>query len=403
MKREERLNNNIDLFYKRNENTPRVAFCMNFSLNQVEKFPGLYSVMTRLFMQGTKNRTAEQLAEEFDRYAIDFICELKQDYLRFKFVCLNEDFDKALELLEDVVKNTTFEDFDREIVKMQGEITAELDSPRARALENYYKNLFDGHNYGHTYTRILDNIPNLKKEDTIAAYDTILNNSKKVITFVGDIDFDTVYEKANEKFNSLPVSVDDKPELAKAQLTESKDVEIIKQDLNQAHIVKGWLVPSYDSEEYPVLMLLNIILGASGLSSRLFLELRDKKGLAYVVRSSYEALSLGANFAIYIATEPKNIQVSLDGFREEIEKIRTIPVSEEELENARNNLLGKWAFTQETNNQQACLYAHYGVLGLGFDFNARMKEKIKTVTADQIKSCAEKYFNNVSVLSIIKP
>lgn len=403
MKREERLNNNIDLFYKRNENTPRVAFCMNFSLNQVEKFPGLYSVMTRLFMQGTKNRTAEQLAEEFDRYAIDFICELKQDYLRFKFVCLNEDFDKALELLEDVVKNTTFEDFDREIVKMQGEITAELDSPRARALENYYKNLFDGHNYGHTYTRILDNIPNLKKEDTIAAYDTILNNSKKVITFVGDIDFDTVYEKANEKFNSLPVSVDDKPELAKAQLTESKDVEIIKQDLNQAHIVKGWLVPSYDSEEYPVLLLLNIILGASGLSSRLFLELRDKKGLAYVVRSSYEALSLGANFAIYIATEPKNIQVSLDGFREEIEKIRTIPVSEEELENARNNLLGKWAFTQETNNQQACLYAHYGVLGLGFDFNARMKEKIKTVTADQIKSCAEKYFNNVSVLSIIKP
>ena len=403
MKREERLNNNIDLFYKRNENTPRVAFCMNFSLNQVEKFPGLYSVMTRLFMQGTKNRTAEQLAEEFDRYAIDFICELKQDYLRFKFVCLNEDFDKALELLEDVVKNTTFEDFDREIVKMQGEITAELDSPRARALENYYKNLFDGHNYGHTYTRILDNIPNLKKEDTIAAYDTILNNSKKVITFVGDIDFDTVYEKANEKFNSLPVSVDDKPELAKAQLTESKDVEIIKQDLNQAHIVKGWLVPSYDSEEYPVLMLLNIILGASGLSSRLFLELRDKKGLAYVVRSSYEALSLGANFAIYIATEPKNIQVSLDGFREEIEKIRTIPVSEEELENARNNLLGKWAFTQETNNQQACLYAHYGVLGLGFDFNARMKEKIKTVTADQIKSCAEKYFNDISVLSIIKP
>lgn len=403
MKREERLNNNIDLFYKRNENTPRVAFCMNFSLNQVEKFPGLYTVMTRLFMQGTKNRTAEQLAEEFDRYAIDFICELKQDYLRFKFVCLNEDFDKALELLEDVVKNTTFEDFDREIVKMQGEITAELDSPRARALENYYKNLFDGHNYGHTYTRILDNIPNLKKEDTIAAYDTILNNSKKVITFVGDIDFETVYEKANEKFNSLPVSVDDKPELAKAQLTESKDVEIIKQDLNQAHIVKGWLVPSYDSEEYPVLMLLNIILGASGLSSRLFLELRDKKGLAYVVRSSYEALSLGANFAIYIATEPKNIQVSLDGFREEIEKIRTIPVSEEELENARNNLLGKWAFTQETNNQQACLYAHYGVLGLGFDFNARMKEKIKTVTADQIKSYAEKYFNNVSVLSIIKP
>ena len=403
MKREERLNNNIDLFYKRNENTPRAAFCMNFSLNQVEKFPGLYAVMTRLFMQGTKNRTAEQLAEEFDRYAIEFICELKQDYLRFKFVCLNEDFDKAMELMEDVLKNTTFEDFDRELIKLQGEITAELDAPRARALENYYKNLFDGHNYGHTYTRILDNIQNLTKEDVIAAYQTILNNSRKVISFVGDLDFEDIYKKSNEKFGDLPVSCDEKPDMARAELKEAKDVEIIRQDLNQAHIVKGWIVPTLATDDYPALLLLNIILGASGLSSRLFLELRDKKGLAYVVRSSYEAFALGANFAIYIATEPKNIGVSLDGFKEEIDKIKTILVSEEELENAKNNLFGKWAFTQETNNQQACLYAHYGVLGLGFDYLNKVKNAVKQVTSEQIKACAEKYFNELAVLSIIKP
>lgn len=403
MKREERLNNNINLCYKRNTNTPRVALCLNFSLNQTEKFPGVHSVMTRLFMQGTKNRTAEQLSEEFDKYAIEFICELKQDYLRFKFVCLNEDFSKALELMTDVVKNTTFADFDRELIKMQGEITAELDSPRARALENYYKNLFDGHNYGHTYTRILENIDNIKKEDVISAYDKILNNSRKVISFVGDLDFEQVYSQLNTLLKDLPVSNEENTQLKKAELNESKDVEIIKTDLNQAHIVKGWLVPSFDSEEYPAFILLNIILGASGLSSRLFLELRDKKGLAYVVRSSYETFKLAANFAIYIATEPKNIQVSLDGFKEEIEKIRTILVSEEELENAKNNIMGKWAFTQETNNQQACLYAHYGVLGLGFDFNEKLKQKVKSVTSEQLKTCAEKYFNDISVLSIIKP
>jgi len=403
MKKEVRLNNNIDLFYKKNPNTPRVALCLNFSLNQIEKFPGLYSIMTRLFMQGTKNRTAEQLAEEFDRYAINFSCELKQDYLRFKFVCLNEDFTKALELLNDVVKNTTFEDFDRELVKMQGEIIAELDSPRAQALENYYKNIFDGHKYGNTYTKILDNIKNLTKTDVIAAYDNILNNSKKVITFVGDLEFDEVYEKLNSAIGDLPVSTDEKPNMKRAELNNAKNAEIIKSDLNQAHIVKGWLVPSFDSEEYPAFILLNIILGASGLSSRLFLELRDKKGLAYVVRSSYETFALGANFAIYIATEPKNIEVSLAGFNEEIEKIRTILVSEEELTNAKNNICGKWAFTQETNNQQACLYAHYGVLGLGFDFNAKMQERIKTVTPEQLKSCAEKYFTENSVVSIIKP
>ncbi len=403
MKREDRLNNNIDFCYKRNPDTPRVALCLNFSLNEIEKYPGVYSVMTRLFMQGTKNRTAEQLSEELDKYAIEFLCELKQDYLRFKFVCLNEDFSKALELLTDVVKNTTFDDFDRELVKMEGEIIAELDSPRAKALENYYKNLFDGHKYGYTYTRILENIQYIKKDDVIAAYDKILNNSKKVLSFVGDLEFDTVYPQLNKFLGDLPDSNDKLPDLQKPELHEEKNVEIIKSDLNQAHIVKGWLVPTFDSEEYPALALLNIILGASGLSSRLFLELRDKKGLAYVVRSSYETFKLGANFSIYIATEPKNIQVSLDGFKEEIDKIKNIIVTQEELENAKNNIQGKWAFTQETNNQQACLYAHYGIQGLGFNFDDKIKETIKTVTPEQIKVCAEKYFNNKSVVSIIRP
>jgi predicted Zn-dependent peptidase len=65
---------------------------------------------------------------------------MKQDYLRFRLVCLNEDFNLAVELLSDVVKNSTFEEFDKEKIKMQGEIIAELDSARIKAFDNYYKN-----------------------------------------------------------------------------------------------------------------------------------------------------------------------------------------------------------------------------------------------------------------------
>ena len=112
---------------------------------------------------------------------------------------------------------------------------------------------------------------------------------------------------------------------------------------------------------------------------------------------------LAANFSIYIATEPKNIEVSLQGFKEEIDKVKNIPVSLEELDNARNNILGKWAFLQENNNQQATLSAHYAVIGLGFDFNEKTKQRIKEVTPEQIQSCAQKYFNDKYVLSILKP
>ena len=398
-----KLKNNIEFAYKRNPDTPRVAFYLNFSLNNPSSKAGVYSLMVRLFMQGTKNRTAQQLSEELDKYAIEFSAELKLDYVKFKFVCLNEDFEHAIEIFEDIVKNTTFEEFEKERTKLEGEIIAELDSPRAKIIDSYYKNIYEGHNYGFTNTVILENLKNLTQEDVKTAYKEIVANSKKVVAFVGDLDFGKVNNILNEKFGDLTPSVDELPVLRKPELPQPKEIDVIQADLNQAHILKGWLVGTADSNDYPAIALLNIILGASGLSSRLFLELRDKKGLAYVVRSAYDVARLSANFSIYIATEPKNIETSLKGFEEEIEKIKTNLVSEEELENAKNNIFGKWAFISETNSQQANWLAHYGIMGFGFDFHKNAVEKIKSVTPQDIMDCANKYFNDKFVLTVLKP
>ncbi|MBR5554505.1 insulinase family protein [bacterium] len=398
-----RLKNNIELFYKKNLNTPRIAFCMNFALVDGEVAPGVNSLVARLLFQGTKSRSAEQIALEFDNNGIDFSVEMRADYLRFRFVCLNEDFEKAIELVNDLVKNSTFEEFDKEIVKLEGEIVAELDAARAKASDGYTKNIFEGHSYGYSNTVILENLKNITKQQVVETYQKLLNDSKKIITVVGDVDYSNVENVLNEYLGDLSCGQAGLVRQFPSELNEVKNYEIIKPDANQAHIIKGWRVESVDSEDYPALILLNIILGASGLSSRLFLELRDKKGLAYVVRSSYETMLNGATFSIYIATEPKNIDVSLAGFGEEIEKIKTIPVGEDELEDAKNNILGKWAFSFETNAQQACNYAHYGILDLGFDFNDKTKERVKAVTSEQLQACANKYFNDKFVISILKP
>lgn len=397
------LKNNTDFFYKRNSNTPRIALCLNFSIEEPEKSAGIHALMARLFMQGTKSRSSQQIAEELDAYAIELSVELKQDYLRFRFVCLNEDFVKALEIMTDIIKNSTFDEFEKELAKMTGEIIAELDSPRGKVSDAYYKTIFENHVYGNTYTKILENAENITKQDVIDAYTSIINNSKKVLTFVGDLAYDDILSELDRNLGSLPESLAIESAKNVPVLNEKKYAEIIKKDANQAHILQGWIVPTYMSSDYPALALLNIILGASGLSSRLFLELRDKKGLAYVVRSAYEPFDLCGSFSIYIATEPNNIEVSLAGFKEEIEKIKNIPVSDEELENAKNNIIGKWAFMQETNSQQACLAAHHGILGLGFNFNELIKQKIKTVTPQQIQNCANKYFNDKYVLAVLKP
>ena len=186
-------------------------------------------------------------------------------------------------------------------------------------------------------------------------------------------------------------------------ISENKISKIIKEDANQAQIIQGWKVPTIGSKDYPAIMLLNVILGASGLSSRLFTELREKKGLAYTVRSSYENHLKGSTFSIYIGTEPGNIETSIAGFKEEIEKIKTILVSDEELQNAKNNIIGKQQFITETNSQQANLMAYYSISGRSFDYQKNVIEKLKAVTSQELMDCANKYFTNDYVLAILKP
>ncbi len=397
--REIYLKNNIRACIKRNENTPRIALTLNIAITKPEKFAGEYSLMNRLLLKGTSKYSSEELSNILDENAIELYTEMKSDYLRFRFVCLNEDFEKALSILNEIILNSTFEEFEKEKVKLKGELLAELDSARVKVSDLFTKTIYKNHYYGNSYTKILEEIDNVTKEDVVNAYKTILNNSVKTMALAGDAD-ETLLDKY---IGVIPESIDLESEIPQPAELTNEYAELIKEDANQAQILQGWLVPQIGSDDYPVLMLLNVILGASGLSSRLFLELREKKGLAYTVRTAYEIHKKSAVFSIYIGTEPSNIQTSIEGFKEEIEKIKTIPVTEEELHNAKNNLIGKQQFVTETNGQQANMLAYYSIMGMPFDYQKELIEKVKQVTPEQIKACANKYFTENFVLAVLKP
>lgn len=393
------LNNGIKACIKQNKNTPRVALTLNISIDDEERNAGEYSIMNRLLLKGTSNYSSEELASVLDENAIELFTEMKSDYLRFRFTCLNEDFEKALNLLSDIILNTTFADFDKEVVKMKGELLAELDSAKVKVSDLFTKTIYKNHFYGHSYTKILEKVDNIKKGDVIDSYRKILENGRKSLALVGDVEENGLLEKYLRK---LPMCTDNVSEIPIPEKTKEY-AELIKKDANQAQIIQGWQVGTINDKEYPELMLLNIILGASGLSSRLFLELREKKGLAYTVRTSYENHLKSSVFSIYIGTEPGNIQTSIDGFKEEIEKIKNIPVGEEELHNAKNNLIGKQQFLSETNTQQANSMAYYSIMGKPFNYRETVIDMIKNVTSEDLQACANKFFTDNYVLAVLKP
>lgn len=398
------LKNGIRTIIQQQKNTPRISFEMFLKANnELSVMPGLASIVARLLLQGTKNRTQEEIAQFIDENGVSFNVEAKNDYLHLHAYCLNEDFKSVLNLIEDIVKNSTFESVEKECLKLEGEITAELDSPRIKAVDNLAKNVFKNHPYGNSYTVVMENIKNITKDKVETYYQNIFVPENIDIVVVGDVAEDEVLADLNKNLGDLTQAASNLTTFVTPYLTEDKIVTIAKEDAQQAQVLQGWIVCDIQNEDYIALSVLNTILGSAGLSSRLFVELRDKKGLAYVVRSSFDVMKSAGLFSVYIATEPKNIQICLDGFKEEIGKLQAELVSDKELEDAKNNIIGKRKFFHETNSQKAYYLGYFENMELGAEFDALMEEKIQAVTKEDIKRVANKYLSGHSVVSLVAP
>lgn len=399
--------NGIDILIKNSKNTPRTAVCFYFQVNKQEKIAGANALFAKLLLQGTKTKTAEQLASELENNCIDVSIKSKQDYLKVSFLFLNEDFELAMQYAKDILLNSTFNDIEKEIHKIKGEITADLDNPRVLASDCFIKNLFTPHCYSNTCTKVLEEIDNIKKQDILEVFEQFMN-SKKVISLVGDFcDEEKICDHIAQNFDFMKTcenasQIEDFTEF-KCEDKKSKIIKLPKADLNQAQIFQGWVVPNFRDEMYPKIALMNNILGASGLSSRLFVELRDKQGLAYTVRSSYETLTHSAIFSFYIATEPKNIKKSLDGFAIELEKIANTPPSKEELIGGRENILGRLEYFSQTNSQIASAEGYNFFMGLGLNYNDKFAQMINNTTQEDVSEAAKFILDRKSLICTLAP
>ena len=258
--------------------------------------------------------------------------------------------------------------------------------------------------YGHSHTRIQEDIPSVKIEDIKEFYfQKTLVPQLMIISIAGDINRANILKVFEEKFGSIPAVKTDELAVPRQEIPENKLVTLARKDAAQEQIVQGWIGTEISSDDFPAIVLMNVILGSSGLSSRLFLELRDKKGLAYHVRSSLEALKHLGLYTVYIGTAPDNIKTCLEGFTVEIDKLKNELVSDNELSDAKNNYLGKRAFLHETNSQQSYYLGYYDIMGVGSEFDVDVEKKIKSVTPEDVKRVANRYLSQKSVTSILAP
>jgi zinc protease len=171
---------------------------------------------------------------------------------------------------------------------------------------------------------------------------------------------------------------------------------ITVQDTQQSIVMLGYLTPAVnpqalDLTDYTALKLLNTYLG-NGLSSRLFVELREKRGLAYEVSAFYPTRLDTSQFVVYMGTAPENTAIALAGLHTEVERLRSTPLTPEELESAQNKILGQYALGKQTNSQLAQIFGWYEILGLGVEFDIRFQQEVSKVTIASAQAAADRYF-----------
>jgi predicted Zn-dependent peptidase len=308
-----------------------------------------------------------------------------------------------LELLGEIMRSPTFPDTEVELERkltLQN-IRSQQEQPFNVAFNQLREMMYPQHPYGLSVLGTEESVAQLTRSDLQQYHQTYFRPDNLIISLSGRITQEQALNSIQEVFGdwqnpsqpllvSPPSVINSYPERA----------EII-QDTQQSIVMLGYLGSSVNHEDYSILKLIGTYLG-NGLSSRLFVELREKRGLAYDVSAFYSTRLDTAPFITYMGTAPANTEIAIEGLSKEVERLGRVDLSDTELKGAKNKLLGQYALGKQTNGEIAQIYGWYETLGLGIEFDVKFQEIIPHITPEQIREVAGRYFSQ-PYISVVKP
>ncbi|HEY4706538.1 MAG TPA: pitrilysin family protein [Thermodesulfobacteriota bacterium] len=401
------LGNGVSLIVKEVHSNPTVAFYATFPgglrFEAAEK-NGIGNFTAGMLTMGTVKRTREELSREMEEMAggVSGFSGWNSTGASGKFLSMF--FDKGLGLLADVLMNPTFPE--TEITKLRADTLAAIqrqeDNLASYTFKLLYRELFHAHPYGLPVMGTKESISALTRDDLVEHHHSFFVPERMVLTVVGDVDRDVVFGKVTALFGEfkktaapLPIPPVEAPKTAIERTGAVKERE-------QTHVGIAFLGTTIGDEDSFALRVMTEVL--SGQGGRLFLELRDKRSLAYSVSAfSREGVDPGIVGA-YIATAPGKKEEAVSGILKELERMAKEPVSAEELNRAKRSIIGNYEIGLQEVSSQASDMANNELYGLGYDFSKVYPEKIDAVTAEDIMRVAKKYLDlNAYVISVVGP
>ncbi len=374
--------------------------------NSVETIPGTAAVTASSMMRGTKKYKNQELSLLLEENGIIIQPSSSGDAFGISAKFTKNEKNLALELFEEVSKNAVLDSYEIEKVKKDklNSIKNISDIPSSLAFDEFKTALWEGSPYGNSGKTLKKTLPMIHKEDVLKYYENLFPAENTVITINGNVDnqeFINYFSRILKNSNKPKLQLSEFKSKFKP-LTQNKKIKVFK-DSQAAWIVIGWHTDGITNEkDWAALQVIDSILG-SGMSSRLFTRLRDEQGLAYQVGSSFSANVNKGAFAVYIGTNPENINAAQEGLFKEINLLKQEFVTDKELSEAKDKILGNFVLSVETNMDKAGIINSLEIDGREYTFLNRYQEVINSITAQDVINTANKYFSAPYVYTIVGP
>ncbi len=359
---------------------------------------GISSLMLRcLLYGGTVHRSSQEISRELESAGASWDQFVTPDFGDLWLRVPRPGLDKALEVFFDILQNPSFREDDVRIGKGEKAqtIATRSDEPFYAAASLFRETFYGDHPYCGLPEGRIETVQALARQDLVAWHRRIFIPNNMVIVVSGDVDPDDMIRKFGAAFGAaergrLPRKAPRPRPAAKKDVTAVRTMQV-----RGAYLILGYRAPSVSDDDTPVMDLINHIVG-----NRLFTELRDKRGMAYVVTSAYESMVGPSAITAVMLTDPARYQEAKAGIVAEFQKLREEPVSEAELEAAKRNRRGLFIMSKETGLDRGRTLGIFELELRGYRYAETYLAAVAAVRPGDIERTAKRYFRR-SVLAVV--
>jgi zinc protease len=383
---------------------PMIAIDFAFVGGAAQDAPGkggTASLVASLLDEGAGDLDAKTFHARLERKAIELGFQAERDTLRGTLRTLTENKDEAFEYLRLAVTQPRFDQSDVEVIRAQmlSMLRRATTSPTDIANLRWWQVAFADHPYGRPVNGTLESVPTVTIADLKDYTHRVLARKNLKVAVVGDIDAETVKVMLDRVFGGLPAQPELKPVANVSPQGLGRRI-VVKVDVPQAVVAFGGPGIARKDPDFMAAYIVNHILGGGAFSSRLYQEVREKRGLAYSVYDSLVWLNHSALFLGGTATRADRAGETLDVIDKEIHRLANEGPTADELAKAKAYLNGSFVLNLDTSSKIAALLVQLQLDGLGIDYFTRRPEMINGVTLEDARRVAKRMLDSGMLVTV---